>query len=231
MRSAILYDLDGTIVNTDPLHYQAWQELLQGYDLEIDQEFYLSRMSGRLNPDIVQELLPELPLEAVQEFSDRKEARFRELAPNLLPLPGLLDVIAWGNTHGCKQAVVTNAPRINAEYMLKVLHLQDKFDFVAIAGEIGIPKPNPAPYQYILNRFGLNPECALAFEDSPSGMCAAVGAGIPTVGIASTQEPSKLYDLGAVLVIPDFTDSRLWELLESDSVGLKNKAIAANGGA
>lgn len=85
MRSAILYDLDGTIVNTDPLHYQAWQELLQGDNLEIDQEFYKSRMSGRLNPDIVQELLPDLSLEAVQEFSDRKEARFRELAPNLLP--------------------------------------------------------------------------------------------------------------------------------------------------
>lgn len=224
MRSAILYDLDGTIVNTDPLHYQAWQELLQGYNLEIDQEFYKSRMSGRLNPDIVQELLPELSLEAVQEFSDRKEARFREIAPNLLPLPGLLNLIAWGNAHGCKQAVVTNAPRVNAEYMLKVLHLQDKFDQLVIAGEIGIPKPNPAPYQYILNYFGIKPEQALAFEDSPTGICAAVGAGIPTVGIASTQEPSKLYDLGAILVIADFTDSQLWEILETDSVRLNNKA-------
>ena len=112
--------------------------------------------------------------------------------------------------------------------MLKILHLQDKFDQVVIAGEIGIPKPDPAPYQYILNCFGLKPDQAIAFEDSPSGMRAAVGAGIPTVGIASTQEPSKLYDLGAILVIPDFTDSRLWELLDN-SVVVNNKAIAANG--
>ena len=214
MRSAILYDLDGTIVNTDPLHYQAWQELLQEYKIEIDEEFYKSQMSGRLNPDIVQELLPQLSLEAVQEFSDRKEARFRDLAPLLVPLPGLLNIITWANAHGCKQAVVTNAPRVNAEYMLSVLHLQDKFDRVVIAGEIGIPKPNPAPYLHILAYFGLNPEQAIAFEDSPAGIRAAVGAGIPTVGIASTQEPGKLYDLGAMLVIPDFTDSQLWELLD-----------------
>ncbi len=49
MLAAILYDLDGTIVNTDSLHYQAWQELLQEYEIEIDEEFYKSQMSGRLN--------------------------------------------------------------------------------------------------------------------------------------------------------------------------------------
>lgn len=226
---AILYDLDGTIVNTDPLHYQAWQELLQEYEIEIDEQFYKSQMSGRLNPDIVQELLPQLSLAAVQEFSDRKEARFRELAPQVVPLPGLLNIIAWANAHGCKQAVVTNAPRENANYMLKVLHLQDKFDRVVIAEDIGIPKPDPAPYLHILAKFGLNPEQAIAFEDSPAGIRAAVGAGIPTVGIASTQEPDKLYDLGAMLVIPDFTDSQLWELLNSDSIALNNRAKASNG--
>lgn len=141
--------------------------------------------------DIVQELLPQLSLEAVQEFSDRKEARFRELAFFLTPLAGLLNIITWANAHGCKQAVVTNAPRVNAEYMLRVLHLQDKFDRVVIAEDIGIPKPDPAPYLHTLAKFGINPEQAIAFEDSP--------AGIPTVGIASTQEPGKLYDLGAML--------------------------------
>ena len=215
MLAAILYDLDGTIVNTDPLHYQAWQELLRDYRLEIDEEFYKTRMSGRLNPDIVQDLLPEFSLEAVQHFSDRKEARFRELATELTPLPGLCNLIAWASTRGLKQAVVTNAPRQNADYMLKVLKLQQNFAQVVVSEEIGIPKPDPTPYLYILNEFGLSPEQALAFEDSPSGIRAAVGAGIPTVGIASTQEPRDLYNLGAMLVIPDFTDSQLWSLLGS----------------
>ncbi|WP_250126109.1 HAD-IA family hydrolase [Chroococcidiopsis sp. CCMEE 29] len=223
MLAAILYDLDGTIVNTDPLHYQAWQQLLRDYEIEIDEQFYKTRISGRLNPIIVQELLPELSPEAVQKFSDRKEARFRELAPELTPLPGLLNLIEWADQRGLKQAVVTNAPRQNADYMLKVLHLQDKFDQVVVSEEVGIPKPDPTPYRHILNYFGLSPEQALAFEDSPSGIRAAVGAGIPTVGIASTQEPEDLYELGAMLVIHDFTDSQLWELLGvSNPVALKN---------
>ncbi len=213
MLAAIFYDLDGTLVNTDPLHFQAWQELLQDYGIKIDEEFYKARMSGRLNPAIVRDLLPELLPEAVEKFCDRKEARFRELATQLTPLPGLLNLIAWAEEQGFKQAVVTNAPRENADYMLKVLHLQHRFDRVVISEDIGMAKPDPGPYQYALAYFGLSPKQALAFEDSPSGIRAAVGADIPTIGVASTQEPSELYDLGAVLVIPDFTDSRLWELL------------------
>jgi len=84
-------------------------------------------MSGRLNPQIVQALMPEFSEEALQQFSDLKEARFREVAGTLTPLPGLLNMIAWATDRGLKQAVVTNAPRENADYM-KVLNLQTAFD-------------------------------------------------------------------------------------------------------
>ncbi|AFZ33054.1 HAD-superfamily hydrolase, subfamily IA, variant 3 [Gloeocapsa sp. PCC 7428] len=213
MLAAILYDLDGTIVNTDPLHYQVWREILQEYGIEIDEEFYKNHMSGRLNPQIVRDFMPEWSTNAIYEFSDRKEARFRQVAGTLTPLPGLSNAIAWGTERGLKQALVTNAPRANAEYMLEVLQLSTAFDRVVISAEVGIPKPDPAPYEYILKEFGITPGEALAFEDSPSGMRSAVAAGIKTVGIATTQEPSELYELGATLVIPDYTDSRLWELL------------------
>jgi HAD superfamily hydrolase (TIGR01509 family) len=213
MLAAILYDLDGTIVNTDPLHYQVWREMLQEYGIEIDEEFYKNYMSGRLNPQIVRDFMPEWSEEAIYQFSDRKEARFREVAGTLAPLPGLSNAIAWGTKRGLKQGLVTNAPRVNAEYLLKVLHLSTVFDRVAISAEVGIPKPDPAPYEYILKEFDITAGEALAFEDSPSGMRSAVAAGIKTVGIATTQEPSELYELGAVLVISDYTDSRLWELL------------------
>jgi len=202
-------------------------ELLRNYGKEIDQVFYKTHMSGRLNPEIVKELMPELSPEAVKKFSYRKEARFRELATNLTPLPGLLDVIALAEARGLKQAVVTNDPHQNAYYMLKALNLQKAFDRVVISEEIGIAKPDPAPYQYILNYFGLNPEQALVFEDSPSGIRAAVGAGIPTIGIASTQTPEDLYELLAILVIPDFTDSQLWALLGSPNPHCQEQVVGA----
>lgn len=202
--AAILYDLDGTLANTDPLHYQAWHDFLLGYDLEIDETFYKTRISGRLNPAIVADLLPQLTVEEGEQFAAAKEACFRELATQLTPLPGLLDLVHWAKQQGLKQAVVTNAPPENAHFMLRALHLETAFDALVLAEEVGIGKPDPAPYRFALEQFGITADQAVAFEDSPSGVRSAVAAGIPTIGIASTQAPSVLYGVGASLVVADF---------------------------
>lgn len=210
---AILYDLDGTLVNTDPLHFQVWQAMLQAFGLEIDEPFYQTRISGRLNPAIVQDLLPHLSPSEQQTFILQKEAQFREQAPQLAPLAGLGDVLEWAKEQGMKQGVVTNAPPENVHHVLKALHLEETFDQVVIADELGIGKPDPAPYIHALKTFNLAPEQAIAFEDSPSGIRSAVSAGIPTVGIASTHEPQTLYSLGATLVVPNFAAPDLWTFL------------------
>lgn len=211
--AAILYDLDGTLVNTDPLHFQVWQAMLQTFGLAIDEPFYQTQISGRLNPAIVQDLLPHLSPSEQQQFIEQKEARFREQAPQLTPLAGLGEIMAWAKTQGLKQGVVTNAPTENVYHVLKALCLEDTFDQVVIADELGIGKPDPAPYIHALKAFSLTPEQAIAFEDSPSGIRSAVAAGIPTVGIASTHAPQTLYSLGAALVVPDFAASELWHWL------------------
>lgn len=219
MLAAILFDLDGTMVNTDPLHYKAWQEILRDYGLEIDEAFYKRHISGRLNPVIIQDILPQLSLEEGQQLAEEKEARFRELAPNLRPLAGLAEVLAWTDECKLKRAVVTNAPRKNVYFMLKVLGLTDAFAIVVLAEEAPAGKPDPAPYQLALSNFGISPESAIAFEDSPSGIRSSVGAGIPTIGIASTHDPKYLCELGAVLVVPDFTAKELWSWLYSRARG------------
>jgi beta-phosphoglucomutase len=215
MLKAILFDLDGTLANTDPLHYQTWQEILRDYGLEIDRTFYQSRISGRLNPVIVQDLLPQLSFEAGQQLADDKEARFRDIALSLTPLAGVLDLLAWVDTQGLKKALVTNAPRENVNFLLKVLKLADTFDRVMLAEEATAGKPDPACYQLVLSQLGISAKEAIAFEDSPSGIQAAVGAGIYTIGVASTYDPKVLSAAGAAMVIPDFKEQRLWQLLHS----------------
>jgi HAD superfamily hydrolase (TIGR01509 family) len=216
MLTALLFDLDGTMVDSDPIHFQTWQQVLSEYGLEIDNEFYRTRFSGKLNAQIIQDLLPQLSPEEGQALSARKEAEFRKLAETLLtPLPGLLELVAWAKAQGLKQGVVTNAPKENAEFMLQVLGIKDTFAAVVLGEDLPKGKPDPMPYQVAMNRLETSPETTLAFEDSPSGMRSAVSAGIPTVGLASTQSPEKLYELGATLVIPDFVDSQLQELLQS----------------
>ncbi|PSB27919.1 hydrolase [Stenomitos frigidus ULC18] len=211
--AAILYDLDGTLVNTDPLHFQVWQAMLREFGLDIDEAFYQTKISGRLNPAIVDDLLPHLSSEEQQQFIDQKEARFREQVPQLTPLAGLMEIIQWADQQEMKQGVVTNAPTENVYHVLKALHLEDTFDQVVISDVLGIGKPDPAPYTHALKQFGLSPQQAIAFEDSPSGLRSAVGAGILTVGIASTHYPQALYSLGATLVVADFSAPELWQLL------------------
>lgn len=219
MLKAILFDLDGTLVNTDSLHYETWREILRDYGLEIDRTLYDSRISGRLNPLIVQDLLPQLSVLEGQQLADDKEARFRDIALSLKPLEGLLDLLAWIDTQGLKKAVVTNAPRENVNFMLEVLKLADAFDRVVLAEEATAGKPNPAVYQLVLGQLGLSAQEAIAFEDSPSGIQSAVGAGIYTIGVASTHDPKVLFEVGAAIVIPNFTDKTLWQLLEPQLVG------------
>jgi HAD superfamily hydrolase (TIGR01509 family) len=217
--SAILYDLDGTLANTDPVHSKAWKECLLDFGIEIDEAFYARRMTGRLNPDIVADMLPQLTLEEGIEVADRKEARFRELAEHLMPMDGLRRMIAWANEQGLRQAVVTNAPRPNVDFMLNVLGLEHTFEQVIVSEEIGVGKPDPGPYLWVLREFGLEGSSAIAFEDSPSGIRSAVAAGIATIGIASTQKPPTLYEVGAALVIENFTSAELWQILEFAPVG------------
>lgn len=215
MLAAILFDLDGTIVNSDPIHYRAWKEMLLNFSIEIDETFYKSKISGRLNPEIVQDILPQLSLTEGEEFADEKEAFFRKLASDLQPLSGFSELLAWTDTHQLKRALVTNAPRLNAEYMLEVLGIKEAFHTIVLADDCIAGKPDPEPYKVALSKLGIHSEEAIALEDSPSGIRAAVGANIRTIGIASTHNPQLLREVGAFMAIPDFTDLQLWTLLNS----------------
>ena len=210
---ALLFDLDGTLAETDSLHLPTWVDALAPYGVEVDEEFYKERISGRSTPEIVRDLLPDLTDEEGASIGDAKEASFRERATELEPLPGLVDFVAGGKERGLRIALVTNAPKENVGALLPALELQDSFDTVVLADEVEAVKPDPAPYRAALERTGVSAEEALAFEDSVSGISSSVAAGIPTVGIASTQEPETLRRAGAFMVAADFTDSEVRALI------------------
>ncbi|MBE9065950.1 HAD family phosphatase [Leptolyngbya cf. ectocarpi LEGE 11479] len=210
MLKAVLFDLDGTLANTDPIHFQVWQTLLAPHGHTVDQTFYDRFISGRLNPDIVRDLLPQFSADDGVAFSIQKEAQFREMAAHKLQrMPGLTDFLHHIKQQGYATALVTNAPRPNAEFMLKTLTLDGVFQPVIIADDLPKGKPDPLPYQTALDQLGLSPEEALVFEDSPTGVRAAVAAGVPTIGVTSTHSNGTLIQLGALWTIADFTDSRL----------------------
>ncbi|MBA2442303.1 MAG: HAD family phosphatase [Rubrobacter sp.] len=206
---ALLFDLDGTLAETDSLHFPAWAAVLEPHGVEVDAEFYRDRISGRLDDEIAAELLPHLPEAEARTVVHSKEVAFREQAGEVLPLPGLVEVLEKARGRGLRMALVTNAPRENAAFMLRTLGLEGFFDLEVLAEEVAFGKPDPLIYVTALERLGVGPERAVAFEDSPSGIRSAVGAGLFTVGIASTHDPEKLMSAGASVVAADFRDPQM----------------------
>ena len=215
MLTALLFDLDGTLTDTDTLHLQAFRQLLHDYDgRELTQEQFDLQVSGRSNGLLFADLFPQADAAQRQALAERKEALFRELSPSLAPLPGLLRLLDHAQQHAVGVCVVTNAPRLNAEHMLAAMGLNGRFEHVLVADELARPKPDPLPYLTGLQRLQAQARQALAFEDSLPGVKAASDAGIYTVGLATTQTAERLHAAGAQLVIDDFNDPRLWVLIE-----------------
>ena len=216
MLTALLFDLDGTLTDTDTLHLQAFRQLLREHDgRELSQAQFDAQVSGRANGELFAELFSDASAEQCKALADRKEALFRDISPSLEPMPGLLRLLAHAQARSIGMCVVTNAPRLNAEHMLAAMGLAQRFEHVVVADELARPKPDPLPYLTGLQRLGAEAAQALAFEDSLPGVAAASGAGIFTVGVATTQTPERLLAAGARLVVNDFDDPALWALIES----------------
>lgn len=214
MLKALLLDLDGTIADTDALHMPLWAELLGDHGIEVGEEFYKHRISGRLNPDILKEFLPHISEEEARSMADAKEVKFRNRTGELEPLPGLVDFLEEGRGRGLSISLVTNAPRDNAEALLLGLGVEKYFGSTILAEEVGAGKPDPEPYRAALKGLAILPEEAIAFEDSASGITSAMGANVRTVGITTTQTAEKLQAAGAFPIVANFEAAEVWELLE-----------------
>ncbi len=210
---ALLFDLDGTMLVSDPIHEAVFAEIWAEHGLSVPDDFYMSQIHGRLNFDIFSEFLPDHPDPAA--LGDDKEARFRDRLPRPYPaMPGLTTLIATAQGQGWALAVVTNATRLNAEAMLEAIGLTEAFQTVVCGDECARGKPDPAPYLEAMRQLGATPETCIAFEDSPSGVRAAAASGAFTIGIRSALDDQTLRAAGANASVTDFTDPALSDYLE-----------------
>ncbi|XP_057763269.1 haloacid dehalogenase-like hydrolase domain-containing protein Sgpp [Arachis stenosperma] len=223
---AVLFDIDGTLCDSDPLHYYAFREMLKeiGFNggVPITEEFFIETVAGKHNDDIAFALFPG-DLERGLKFVDDKEDMFRKLAKEQVkPLNGLDKVREWIESRGLKRAAVTNAPRANAELMISLLGLSDFFHAVIIGGECEHAKPHPDPYLKGLEALKASTDHSFVFEDSVSGIKAGVAAGMPVVGLATRNPEHLLMEAKPAFLIKDYADPKLWEALEElDKAGTK----------
>jgi HAD superfamily hydrolase (TIGR01509 family) len=221
----LLFDLDGTLVDTDHLHLGAYQELLARFGRSLDLQGYRAHIMGAANSAIAERYFPELDGAARAGISAEKEALFRARLATLTPTRGLLRLLDHAEAERWAMAVITNAPRENADAMLGGLGLGGRFAHVVIGEELAHGKPHPLPYLTGLALTGGVAGRALAFEDSRSGVQAAVAAGIETVGMLTGLDEAALRREGAHHVIADFEDSALWALLAARAGLTKGESL------
>ncbi|WP_172295715.1 HAD family phosphatase [Pseudoruegeria sp. HB172150] len=219
MAPALLFDLDGTMLDSDPIHEVVFRELWEGHGRVMEEGFYHAHVHGRLNADVFREFLPEVT--DPQSLSDEKEAEFRRRLPRPYPAtPGVASLLERAEAEGWKKAVVTNAMRPNAEAMLEAIGLRRHFEVLVIGEECPRGKPDPYPYAEAMRQLGVMSEQCIAFEDSPSGVRSAAAAGAYTVGVRSALTDEALRAAGARMTIKDFNDPALEPLLDAPTGAL-----------
>ncbi len=214
VRGALLFDIDGTLCDTDPLHIRAFNHVMEPHGVHVELEEYLRRVMGRTNAAIMLDFFPQKGIAEHRALADAKEAAFRDLArTDLHPMPGLLDLMDWADAHAIPMAAVTNAPTENAELMLTGLGIKERFRTVVIGDRLPRGKPDPMPYLVAGERLGVDCRDCVAFEDSRSGMRSASSAGTFAIGMLSSLPEAELMKEGARFGVKDFTDARMRDVI------------------
>lgn len=225
MKSALLFDLDGTLVDTDALHFSAFRSAFAPFGVALELDQYRRRIMGAPNSAIGEAFLSHLPVAQREEIIAEKEHAFRQSFQTARPMRGLAALLDFAEVRGVGLAVVTNAPRANAELMLATLGLAGRLPLLVIGAELPRSKPDPLPYATALRLTGADAVCSIAFEDSLSGIRSAAAAGLAVIGLTTGLDAATLVAAGAAFGVADFTDPRIDELI-AERIGEKPRRDA-----
>ena len=185
--TALIFDMDGVIVDSNPLHRESWEAFNRRYGLETTEAMHQS-MYGKRNDEIVRNFFGDLlPEGEVYARGRAKEQLYREMIAGRIEsmlVPGLRDFL--DRHRGLPLAVATNAEPENVAFVLDETHLRQYFQVIVDGHQVKRPKPHPDVYLRAAELLGVEPAKCVVFEDSYSGVEAAVAAGMPVVGILTT---------------------------------------------
>jgi HAD superfamily hydrolase (TIGR01509 family) len=201
---AYLFDCDGTIVDSMPLHYIAWKTAFAEWNCPFPEDLFYA-WGGKPTREIIATLNEThglaMPVEALAEH---KEELYFEMLPQLKAIPEVVEIIEA--EHGrIPFAVVSGGRRISVTLALSALHLMDKFETIVGSEDYVNSKPAPDAFLLAAERLGVAPKDCLAFEDTDMGIASATAAGMATVKIASPQERAERERTGAGTAVSSVT--------------------------
>jgi len=181
---ALIFDMDGTIVDNMRFHDDAWEIWHRKHHLPFDKATFFSRTAGRTNAEILGEYFPKRSPEELVALSEDKEALYEEaFKPHVAPVRGLLDLMAKADAAHVPMAVATAAPPRNIAVVLDPIGIRNRFATIVSPSQGYRGKPHPDIFLVAAERMGVKPADCLVFEDAPLGIEAARRAGMKAVAV------------------------------------------------
>ena len=187
---AVIFDLDGTLVDSYDAHYEAWRAISATHGVAVTVDDYYSHF-GRRNEDLLRECWMragkgELTADEIHALDHEKEAAYRALVAHRFPImDGARELVASLRADGFRTAVGSSGPPANVALAIQGLALENAFDAVVTGRDVRRSKPDPECFLLAAERISVPPERCVVFEDAPAGIAAAKAAGMRCIAITS----------------------------------------------
>lgn len=213
----LIFDMDGTLIDSNPTHKEAYTQFLARYDITLTDDDFKEHISGRMNPDIMTYFFgtkgEKLTNERIAELTREKETLFQQLySPRIEPIKGLIEFLHAAQAAHLPMALATSAPQMNVDFVFDRLGIRQFFRVVITDADVTEGKPEPMVFSKAADELGASPAHCLVFEDSDKGVEAARKAGMAVVALTTSHEPEATQH--ADHVIDEYTQIQVDQLAD-----------------
>jgi membrane protein len=205
--TALLFDIDGTLVDSNEFHVTAWKEVFReaGHDFTRD---IIHGQIGKGGDNLLPSLLPDLSEEEQEAIAEKHGPRYQQrYIAQVRPFPGARDLLARAKQEGLTVALATSANPEELDHYVELLEAGDLIDVTTSKGDVEATKPAPDIFAAAVKKAGVAPEEALVIGDTPYDVLAAKRAGVAAIGLLSGGFPEEdLRAAGAIAVYRDAAD-------------------------
>ena len=207
MIKGVIFDMDGTMVDSLPYHHEAWKIFFNENKVENFSE-KLKDYKGGGTLDLMKAVYGDrYSLKELKRMSDEKEIIFRRIYKGKIkPIKGFKKFLNDLKSRNILIGLASNAIRKNVSLIIKELEIYDDFDSIICGDEVDNGKPNPEMFNKTIDRFKINKNECLIFEDSIEGIKAAKNSDINVIGITSSSSHKTLQDAGSTMNISNYVD-------------------------
>jgi HAD superfamily hydrolase (TIGR01509 family) len=210
---AVVFDMDGVLINSHPAHLAAWKVFLHSRGNQVSDEELGFILEGRTRSEILRHFFGNLVERDLHEYGRQKDEIFRRMEHQIEAIPGVIHFLEDLNQRSISVAVATSASEIRTASTIERMGIAEHFRAVITASDVSNGKPDPMVYRLACDRLNVAPGQALAFDDAPAGIQSARCAGMRCIGVSNNGLTRQLLANGADRVIPDFvglTVEQLW---------------------